>query len=429
MPLLLVGLNHTTAPLEVRERFALSSEQGGQMLERLGTYISHAVVLATCNRTEIYTTVHNTQVGVHHLQRFLSDWASIPTDEVLSYLYSYSHWAAVRHLFRVAAGLDSMILGEEQILGQVRTAMEQARRKQALDPVLAAAFRHALRAGRRARVETALSRHAVSVSSVAVNLAKSFFGGLEHLRVLVISAGAAGKLASRSLVGQGVQHLRVTNRNFQRAKELAQRMGGEAVPFSQLEEALHQSDFVVSATGASEHILSEDQVAGVMARRPYRPLLLVDIAVPRDVAPEVARVPGVSLYNIDDVQAFAQRNLDLRSQEVAKAESIIDAELAKFQRWWRTQDVVPTIAALLSKAEEIRTQELSKTLPRLPSLSESERGRVEAMSKAIIKKLLHEPLMYLKERRNGEASTEAVEALFGLDTTPSPPSPVSGPKK
>ena len=415
MPLLLVGVNHKTTPLAVRERFALTSEESGRLLEQLAAYVHYAVVLATCNRTEIYTTPQNTKVGIHHLQRFLTEWTGIPDAEMTSYLYTHSHWAAVRHLFQVSAGLDSMILGEEQILGQVRNAMKQAEEQQALDGVLEAAFHHALRAGRQVRTETGISHNAVSVSSVSVSLAKSLFGSLEPLQVLVISAGEAGKLASRSLTGQGVRHLKVMSRSYQRAQELAQRMGGQALPYEQLGQALISSDFVITATGSPERILTRELVAAAMAQRRERPLLLIDIAVPRDVDPGVQTIPGVSLYNIDDVQEHAQRNLELRGQEVAKAEAIVEAEVDKFQRWWRTQEVAPTINALLDRAEEIRRYEVHKTLKKLPGLAEQDQARVEAMSMAIIKKLLHEPLTFLKEQRNGEDTSAAIRTIFRLD--------------
>ncbi len=414
MPMLLVGVNHKTAPLAIRERFALSDEQGDRLLERLVEYIPHGVVLATCNRTEIYTTVHNAQVAESHLQRFLADWTGIPMERLAEYLYTHEQWSSLDHLFRVACGLDSMILGEEQILGQVRSAMERSEARGALDSVLGAAFRQAVRTGRKVRSQTAISRNAVSVSSVAVQLAKSVFGDLAPLNVLVISAGEAGKIATNTLMGQGVRQLHVTNRNRSRAEALAQRVNGSALPFEQIDAGLEASDFIITSTGAADHILTLDRVEQAMAWRPQRPLLIVDIAVPRDVEPAVASIPGVSLYNIDDVQAFAERNLALRAQEVEKAEAIVAAEVGKYQAWWRSQEVVPTIAALRHRAEVIREDEVLKTLRRMPDLSPQEHERITAMSKAIVSKLLHDPLVYLKERRNGSPSLEAVRELFGL---------------
>ena len=335
-------------------------------------------------------------------------------EHLAGYLYTKEQWSSLDHLFRVACGLDSMILGEEQILGQVRSAMERSEARGALDSVLGAAFRQAVRTGRKVRSQTAISRNAVSVSSVAVQLAKSVFGDLAPLNVLVISAGEAGKIATNTLMGQGVRQLHVTNRNQSRAEALAQRVNGSALPFEQIDAGLEASDFIITSTGAADHILTLDRVEQAMAWRPQRPLLIVDIAVPRDVEPAVASIPGVSLYNIDDVQAFAERNLALRAQEAEKAEAIVAAEVGKYQAWWRSQEVVPTIAALRHRAEVIREDEVLKTLRRMPDLSPQEHERITAMSKAIVSKLLHDPLVYLKERRNGSPSLEAVRELFGL---------------
>ena len=389
------------------------------MLQSLIPYVHRAVVLATCNRTEIYTNVHNTDVAVEHMHRFLGEWSKLEEPELDSYLYTKAGWDAVRHLFRVNAGLDSMILGEEQILGQVRTAVRQAEQMQALDKTIATAFQYAQRTGRRVRVETAISRHAVSVSSVAVQLAKATFGSLDSLKALVISAGEAGKLASRSLVGQGVRDLLVTNRNYKRAEQLAEMMGGQAFPFQKLGEALSCADFVVSSTGSSHHVLTKVQLGEAMVRRAGRQLLLIDIAVPRDIDPEAAGIPGVRLFNLDDVQAFAQQNMDLRAQEVTQAEAIVEAEVQKFRYWWRTQEVIPTLTDLLVMAEDVRSQELQKTFKRL-SLPEEDQDKIELMTKAIVKKLLHAPLTYLKEQGNG-AESEALRTIFALKGSPAEP--------
>lgn len=411
MPLLLVGVNHRTAALEVRERFALSREQGEQMLDRLAEYVPHAAVLPTCNRTELYVTAHNTTVGAQHLQRFMADWSGISAGDIAPLLYTYEQWDAVRHLFRVAAGLDSMVLGEEQILGQVRGAMEAAEGRSVLDPVLRACFQRALRTGRKVRSETGISRNAVSISSVAVRLARVHFGDLKGVRVLVISAGEVGKLATRSLVAQGVDRLLVTSRNHERAKVVAQRMGGNPLPWTDLDAALAETDLVITATGATERILERDRIATAAA---HRRLMIVDLALPRDVDPEVGKLPGVMLYNLDDVQGFAEKNLDLRVQEVEIAEGLLFDEMDRFQKWWEQQEVVPAIAALRSHAEAIRDEEVRRTLGRL-DLTDTERARIEAMSKAIVKKLLHKPLVYMKERRDGNGTAETVRALFGLE--------------
>lgn len=414
MPLLLVGVNHRTASLEVRERFALSREQGEEMLDRLAEYVPHAAVLPTCNRTELYVTAHNTAVGAQHLQRFMADWSGISVGDIGPLLYTHEQWDAVRHLFRVAAGLDSMVLGEEQILGQVRGAMEAADGRNVLDPVLQACFRRALRAGRKVRNETGISRNAVSISSVAVRLAREALGSLEGRRVLVISAGEAGKLATRGLAAQGVGQLLVTSRTTERAQKLASRMGGVPVAWDALDSALDGAELVITATAATERVLGAERVRKALSVRPERRLVIIDLAVPRDVDPEVGELPGVTLYNLDDVQRFAEKNLDLRTQEVRKVEDLLAEEVDRFQQWWEQQEVVPTIAALRTQAEAIRQDEVRRTLARL-DLTDTERARIEAMSKAIVKKLLHRPLVYMKERRDGNGTVETVRALFGLE--------------
>ena len=426
MPLLLVGTNHTIAPLEVRERMALSQEQGEQMLDRLLTYVPNAVVLATCNRTEIYMTAQNPTLGAQHVHRFLAEWTGLPVGSLTRYLYSLQQWGPLEHLLRVASGLDSMILGEEQILGQVRAAVEMSRQKDALDAVLAAAFTQALRTGRRVRSETRISRNAVSVSSAAVDLAERTLGTLAGRRALVVAAGEAGKLAARSLQGHGVTDLVVVSRTLANAQVLARSLHAQAVPLEALETEIAAADLVVTTTGAQGIVHTRASVERAMAGRDGRPLVIIDIAVPRDVEAEVGNIPGVMLYNIEDVQHSAEHNLALRRQEVAPAEAIVASDVAAFQRWWQTQEVLPTIRQLQRKAETIRKQELDRTLHRL-DLSDADRATVEAMSRALIKKLLHDPLVYLKTRRSGEDALDVVQALFGLaEEAPTPPVPATG---
>ncbi|MBI4496572.1 MAG: glutamyl-tRNA reductase [Chloroflexi bacterium] len=414
MVVLLVGISHHSAPVAVRERFALTGDDGDRMLRSLLEYVSHGAVLATCNRTEIYTTVRNAEVGTRHLQRFLSAWSAMPPDQVATFLYSASHDKAARHLFRVAAGLDSLILGEEQILGQVRDAMHLAHAHNSLDPALYALFRHALRSGKAAHTYTAISRKAVSVSAAAVALARDHFGSLAGCQVLVISAGEAGKLTARSLADSGAGAITVTSRTYERAAVLAASLGGRAVPFEDLPQALAQADVVVSSTAAPGYVLTADEVRAALAQRPERPLFLIDIAVPRDIDPAVGALSGVVLRNIDDLQRLAEANLNGRRQEVAKVEALVDREVRSFLEWWNRRDVIPTVAALRNQADAIRRAELERTLAHL-DLSEAERTRIDAMTNAIVKKLLHHPLTYLKANPDEQGYIEAVRTLFALD--------------
>lgn len=427
MPLLLVGTNHTVAPLAIRERLALTAEQGEHLLDSLLNYVPHAVVLATCNRTEVYVTAHNTSLGAQHVHRFLSEWTGLTLADLRPHLYAMEGWDPLRHLFKVASGLDSMIVGEEQILGQVRAAADLARARDALDAVLAAAFTQAVRTGRKVRTETKISRKAVSVSSAAIDLAQQRLGGLAGKHALVVAAGEAGELAAKALAGRRLAGLRISSRTLENAQALAARLHATAVPWDDLVRAVAQADLVVTSTGAPGVIHTYDMVRQAMAGRQRRPLVILDIAVPRDVEPAVATLPGVTLYNIEDVQQFAEANLHLRRQEIEAAEAIVAADVAAFQAWWQTQQVVPTVRQLQRKAEAIRKQELERTLRRL-NLAERDQEAVAAMTRAIVKKLLHDPLVYLKARRSGEEALDVVRALFGLADEPAPaPQPDGAP--
>ena len=420
MILLAIGVSHHTAPLGVRERFAINKEGGHRMLESLIEYVKHGVVLATCNRTEIYTTVQNAALGANHLSRFLSDWSGIPLSEIDQYTYFYDHEAAIRHLFRVASGLDSMILGEDQVLGQVKGAMEDSLGRDALGPVLTRLFHRAIQVGKRARTETEINRHAASVSSVAVALAKEYYPDLKERRVLVISAGEAGKLTGVSLMSQGAASVVVISRTLNRAQKLALAIGGQAMPFRRLDEAFLSADIVITSTGAPECILGANRVASLMDRRNGRPILIVDIAVPRDVEPAVGEIPHVHLRNIDDLQAIADANHQQREKESPKVEAIIQGEVERFIAWWQTLSVLPTISALKDRAEAIRQEEVSKTLGRLRGMSDDERRRIDAMTRAIVKKILHNPLVYLKEDGNTNGYAQAVQELFALRVEKAP---------
>ncbi|MBM2826981.1 MAG: glutamyl-tRNA reductase [Dehalococcoidia bacterium] len=414
MLLLVIGISHRTAPLGIRERFAINKTDGKRMLDLLIEYVKHGVVVATCNRTEIYTTVQNAALGANHIRRFLSDWSGLSLSDLDQYTYIYEHEAAVRHLFRVASGLDSMILGEDQILGQVKEAMEDSLGKGALGPALSRLFHRAIQAGKRARSETEINRHAASVSSAAVALAKEFYPDLNQRRVLVISAGEAGKLTSVNLMSQGAASVVVVSRTLNRAQKLANAIGGQALPFKRLDEAFISADIVITSTGAPEYILGANRVASLMERRNGRPVLIVDIAVPRDVDPAASEIPNVHLRNIDDLQAIADANQREREKESPRVEAIIQDEVERFMAWWRTLSVLPTIAALRDRAEAIRQEEVSKTLSRFQGLTDDERRRVDAMTRAIVKKILHDPLVNLKEAGNTNGYVEAVQDLFAL---------------
>ena len=412
-----VGLNHRTAPVEEREKVAFSAEDLPDALNRLHAELGNAVVISTCNRTELYAT---TAGGAHEADRLLDALAACKGAQLHPRLtYFLSHDEAVRHMFRVACGIDSMVLGESQILGQVRDAMSAATQAGSLNGVLSRLLHSALRVGKRARSQTNIGRYAVSVSSAAVALARQTVGTLEGKTVLVISAGSTGELAANSLAESGVERILVTNRTPQRAAALARKIGGETVPFSRLPRALAVSDIVISGTGAGEFVLRPETVASAAADRNGNDLLLLDVAVPRDIDPAVRELSGVRLFDIDDIEAVSRANLRGRRREVLRVEAHVEDEVEGFMNWWRSLDVVPVIAALRERAEEIRDRELERTFRRLPGLDHEQRERIEAMTRAIVKKMLDRPIARLKDGADTGLYMEALEDLFEVRSTPS----------
>ncbi len=409
-----VGISYKTAPVEVRERFAFGADELPGALSRLGQEFESAAILSTCNRTEAYVTASQGVKDARPVLRVLAELKGA-REPNLDAFYVYNGSQAARHLFRVAAGVESMVLGEAEILGQVRTAFAAATAAGTFDALLSRLFHSAIRVGRRARSQTDIGRHAVSISSTAVSLARRTLGDLDSRSVLVVSAGEAGKLTARNLVERGASRILVTSRTFERAVQLAADLGGTAIPFEELGEALARSDIVITSTGAQGFLIGRGLMAEVVAQREGRPLLLIDIAVPRDVDPAVRELPHVHLYDIDDLRAVSEENLEAREREVEKVEALVEEEMARFSEWWRSRAVIPTVASLRERAERIRREEVARTLRRLPDLSEEERLRVAAMASAIVKKLLHAPIARLKSSGDGERHASAVRELFDLD--------------
>jgi glutamyl-tRNA reductase len=427
MHLICVGLSHHTAPVVLREKLAFTGSQIHAGLQALmdthnggpeARSVYEAVILNTCNRLEVYALVPEPQAGADTICQFLARFHNLAVEEFEPYLYVHHDDQAVEHLFRVAAGLDSMIVGESEILGQVNHALEIARGQGAAGQVLTRVFQSAVHAGSRARHETRISHRAASIPSVAVALARELRESLAGLQVLVVGAGEMGALTAKALMDQGAHGLIVSNRSYGRAVTLARQWGGCAVTFERLPEAMAQADVVISATDAPHPVIRHDTVAAVMAQRPDRPLLIIDIAVPRDVEPEVGTLPGVHLYDIDDLQGMVDRNLAERQAEIPKVEAIVAEEAAACMAWFRALDVVPTIVELRRRAEAIRQAEVEHALRRLNGLSDEEREIIEVLSKRIVNKLLHEPTVRLKRHANGHSGfyyTEAIRELFGLD--------------
>ncbi|MBF8267835.1 MAG: Glutamyl-tRNA reductase [Dehalococcoidia bacterium] len=412
MKVFALGLSHRTAPLEMRERMAFTGEELPRALRSLKDTLGDLVILSTCNRTEVYSATPDGKMPQDELVSFLAQKTSQSEEELSRYLYFYEQEGAVRHLFQVASGLDSMILGEAQILGQVRDAYGIAVAQGCGNGVISKLFHHSLRVGKRARRETRIGENALSISSAAVEMARQVLGDIHRRRVMVIGAGVAGKLVARAMKDRGAGQIVVINRTLERAQELAQELGGEAASFESLEGLLGTVDIVVSATDSPGLVLSRDLVARASARRDGAPLLVVDIAVPRDVDPAVGQLPGVSLRGLDDLEAVSQANRREREKEAEQVERIVDEEVSRFSEWWDTLRVAPGIAQLREHAEQLREKELRKTLKQMPHLSEEDAARIEVMSEAIVKKLLHAPIATLKE---DPSYLSTVQELFGLN--------------
>lgn len=446
MNVVCLGLSHQSAPVAVRERVALDADGGAALLRALvegpGAAAVEAVALSTCNRTEVYLAGGDAAALRPAALAALADVTGVAAADIETHLYDHAGPAAVRHLLSVAAGLDSMILGEAQILGQVRTAAAAARATGTLDTVLGQLFRSAVRAGRRARVETEINARAASIPSAAVEVAGRALAELQAERppagprvVVVIGAGKMAVLAATAFGKDGGTHIVVTNRDYRRAMALARQWQGCAVTFDQLGDAVGRADIVIASTSAPHAVLTRDDVAAAMARRPDRPLVIVDIAVPRDVEPAARDVPNVRLLDVDDLAGTVATNLAERAAAVPRVRAIVEDEAARFERWLAAADVTPTIAALRQWADEVRGAELARALRRLEALGPREREAVQALSVALVGKLLHAPVARLKAGAGSAEATRlalALRALFGLaepdeadedgaDPTPAPP--------
>ena len=414
--LCVVGVNHSTMPIEFREKLAVGTADLGCALDSLRNHVPDGIVLSTCNRTEAYVVDSNGDRAERGGINFFRHCTNMPDEELLSRIYVHRGAQAMEHVFRVASGLDSMILGEYEILGQVRQALEQAEKGGSVGLPLLKLFRQAVQVGRMVREKTGISRNALSVSSVAVDLAGKVVGDLGGCRILVIGAGEAGRLVAKAARDKGACQMAVTSRSHERAVALAAALGGEAVPLMNLNEELKAADIVISCTGAPHVILDSSLVQETMQARGEKPLVVIDIAVPRDVEAGVGQIENVFLYNIDDLNDISGSNRKLREKETKRAMAIVKSEVERFDSWWQTLGARDTVSALVRKAEDIRQAQLALTLKKLGGLSREERDSLEAMTKSIMQKILHEPIDRLKRDRG---FAEAVTELFGLDQEPS----------
>lgn len=413
MQLVVIGTHQRLAPVGVRECLAFKSADLHEALISLQRYVHEGFILSTCNRVELYGLSDGDEAGERVLQRFLSEWHNVPQEHLAPHLYTFHGAAAVRHLFRLAAGLDSMVLGEDQIVGQLKAAFSTAQRVGTTGQLFNRLLHSALAAGKLVRTQTGIARSPLSVVSVAIDVARELLGQIAGRHVLVIGAGQVAELALKHLQDEHLAALSITNRTAGKAAELSMIYQAQTWPFEQLDQAICQADIVISCTAAPDIILDADCIARAIEPR-TTPLLLLDLAVPRDIDRHASSLPGVLLRDIDDLQAICEVNRAARASEVAKAETLIEGATSKFMEWWANQEVVPTIRALRARAEEIRRTELERTLAKLPELSQREQEVIQALSAAIVNKLLHQPIVSLKDPSDGGQLAQAVQRLFQL---------------
>ena len=423
--LLALGANHKTAPLPLREKLALPEGRASRVLAELVDHdaVHEAVAISTCNRTELYMVAADPVEAENAALGILSHQAGLRLTELLGAIYSLRATEAVEHLFAVTAGLDSMIIGETEVQGQVKRAYELALVEGVTGPVSNRLFRDALAAGKRVRNETGVARSSVSVSSVAVQLAADFLGDLTAKRVLVIGAGENAELTARTLSDRGVETLFVANRRYDRALGLAQRFGGRALSFDDMPGELENTDIVISSTGAPHQIVGREELESVAVSRMGRPLVLLDLAVPRDIDPGVRDCPGIALYDMDDLQQAVARNLSVREGEAEEARALVREDVERFRSWLSALDVVPTISALRRRGDEIVEQILRENESAWESVTEADRERLAVMARAVVSRLLHEPTLRLKGSVGEGASYRYVNALhelFGLEAALAP---------
>ncbi len=420
MSVVVIGLSHRTTPVELLERMAVPPADLAKALHTLqrSENLAEVAVLSTCNRTEVYARCTRFHPAVEEVRNFLTDLAESDPDVFADHLYTYHDDAAITHLFGVAAGLDSMIVGEGEILGQVREAWLAAERENTVGQSLSTALRQAVEVGKRSRTETGIGRHAVSVSSAAVAVAAERLNGLEDRRVLVIGAGDVGEGMAVALSGAGVEQIVVANRTPERAEALAERIGGRAIALDDVADHIIEADLLLASTGAADLLIERGDIEAAMTRRDGRALLIVDVAVPRNVDPGVAQVFGVTLLDIDDLKAFAAQSLEHRRQEIGRVREIINEELDRFRDERSAREVAPLIAALRRRAEQLRQAELERHRARLAGLDPAARETVEAVTRGLVNKLLHDPTVGVKRAAGsvrGELYADALAELFDLD--------------
>jgi glutamyl-tRNA reductase len=421
MGIVVVGLSHKSAPIEVREKLNFPENTLPEALRKLMMYegVRESLIMSTCNRVEIYASVQDTAKGIDRIKQFISDYHGLSREALEQSLYVYPDAQGVRHTFRVASSLDSMVVGEAQILGQLKDAFDIALKTKTTSTILNKLIKKAISVAKRVRTETRLAEGAVSISSAAVELAKKIFGDLVGKTVMLLGAGEMAELAAQHLLGNGVKNIMVANRTFERAEELAKEFKGDAIRFEHFPDSLVMVDILICATGAPNYVVRRDMVSKALKERRHKPIFLIDISNPRNIDPDVDKVDNVYLYDIDDLQSKVDVNTEGRAKEAATAEELVTLEVETYLQWERALDAVPTIVDLREKVEDMRKRELDKTMGALNGISEDQKRAVEAMSQAIVNKLLHAPLVVLKQAAatpdTGDNTIAVARRLFNLD--------------
>lgn len=418
MKVLVVGLNYRTADVDIRERLAFNGTKLDDGLLRLRELngVQEAMILSTCNRVELYAEVKDPEKASESINDFLSEFHGVSRADIEKALYVYKGRDALRHIFRVSASLDSMVVGEPQILGQIKDAFEFALRKKATGVLLNKLMKKAISVAKRVRTETKISENAVSISFAAVELARKIFTDLPEKAVMLLGAGDMAELAARHMISFGVSNVVIVNRTFERGCELAGEFNGRAVRFEDFLKEMAHSDIIVCSTDAPAYVLKKEEMQKVMKERRNMPVFIIDISVPRNIDPGINDIDNVYLYNIDDLQGVVDENITERKKEAEKAEGIIEEEIEAFQKWFSSLDTLPAVIALRSKADEIRKEEVERFTNKFPGLGEKERKAVEYMASAIVNKLIHPPTIAIKEDSDDRDELIAlIKKLYGLN--------------
>ena len=418
--LILVGVNHKTTPVEIREKLAFTKGKIEESVDRLFNFpdIIEHTILSTCNRVEIYARANCQDSEIKAIKQFICDFHEVSPVELEDHFYSYRNEEAVEHLFRVSSSLDSMILGEAQILGQVKDAYSLAKDLRSTGLVLNQLFKKAFSIAKKVREETGIAERSVSISSAAVELAQKIFDDLENRTVMLVGTGEMAELAAKHLISYGVKTVYVTSRTYERATNLARMLNGSALDFEAFKNELHRADIVITSTSAPNFIIKKEMVEKAIHERKNKPIFFIDIAVPRDIEPDVNDLENIYLYDIDDLHVVVSANMKEREKEADNAMNLISQEVTKFNNWVGTLDAVPTIVEIRKKAENIRMQEIEKTLKKISYLSEDDKKLLHQMSSSIVNKILHKPTIKLKQKtqsEDGHVYLKAIRHLFHLD--------------